>query len=224
MTTLAERLIQARKSIGMKQAELAARLEIHTNVYQNYERGKFTPKVETLLSLRSLGINIDWLVSGEGAMMIGQETGEGRAVAPALDPDLVLLPRFDVQASAGSGSMIHSEQVVDYFAIRRSWIRDRLRCAPENVVLIEAIGDSMEPTIGHGDLLLVDISAPKLRDSSIYVLSLDGELLVKRIERRLGGGIAVKGDNPRYDVEVFAADQVSLLTIVGQVVWHGGVL
>lgn len=58
-------------------------------------------------------------------------------------------------------------------------------------------------------------------DGSIYVLQLNGGLLVKRIHRKLDGSVVVKSDNPRYDPEIVSEDSADLLKIVGRVVWVG---
>lgn len=144
--------------------------------------------------------------------------------ADDLPDGFILLPRYEVQAAAGGGAVVHSEQVVDHLAFKRDWIVHRLRRNPTALILIEAIGDSMETTISDGDLLLVDTSEGQLRDNAIYALSMDGALLVKRLQRRMSGAVVVKSDNDRYEPEELTASEAEALRIVGQVVWHGGML
>ena len=53
----------------------------------------------------------------------------------------------------------------------------------------------MEPTICSGDLLLVDRSKLKVRGERIYLINLDDEVMVKRIECLLDGSVVIRGDN-----------------------------
>lgn len=151
--------------------------------------------------------------------------GNSNALARTDDMEgYVFLPRHQVQASAGTGAIVHSERIVDYLALKEDWVRTVIRRNPNDLRLIEAQGDSMEPTISHGDLLLVDMSVGTVRDGAIYVLSYDGTLLVKRINRRITGEIVVKSDNSAYEPDVLPANGATNLQVIGQVVWHGGLV
>lgn len=131
------------------------------------------------------------------------------------------MPRYDVQASMGNGAVVHSEQVVDHLAFRETWVRTELGTIPSNLILISAIGDSMEPTLRAGDLLLIDRSAASVKQDAIYAFSTNGELKVKRMQLKLDGSLIVKSDNPQYEVDVLTSDKSADLKIVGRVVWSG---
>ncbi len=77
----------------------------------------------------------------------------------------------------------------------------------------------MLPTIGDGDLLLVDISKEKRIpvEGHIYVLSIDDSLFVKRLRRSSGGWIMVSDNRSIFDEEPIPAG--SQVAIHGQVVW-----
>jgi len=134
------------------------------------------------------------------------------------------VPRYDVRAAAGGGAVIHSEQIVDYLAFKADWVRSTLRLNPSWLLLIEAVGDSMEDTISDGDLLLVNTHEPRIKENAIYAISVNGSLLVKRIQLKLDGTLVVKSDNPRYDPEVVPPNEADQLRVIGQVVWHGGLV
>ena len=89
------------------------------------------------------------------------------------------------------------------------------------LALISVKGDSMEPTLSNGDLILLDTSHGRVEDNAVYALQHNGTLLVKRIQRRMDGSVVVKSDNPRYESEALNADQVGALKVVGRVVWAG---
>jgi len=145
-----------------------------------------------------------------------------RVVAPAArrGRDMVLVPKLAIGASAGAGASIDGEPVEGAVAFDPKWLRE-LGADPRTLSIIRVEGDSMAPTLGDGDDILVDAgdAAGRLRDG-IYVLRMDDVLMVKRIARAPGPGrIAVISDNPQYrswDDLPMAAVQ-----LVGRVVWTG---
>lgn len=139
-----------------------------------------------------------------------------------LEKEYVLVPRYNVQVSAGGGALVESEQVVDHLAFKGEWIRSTMHLQPSDLVLITAMGDSMYPTIRQGDLLLLDKSQQEVRDDAIYVLRLNGGLIAKRLQKLFDGSIQIKSDNRVYDPQTVPMDRVGELTIIGRVVWIGG--
>jgi len=137
-------------------------------------------------------------------------------------PGYVLLPLVEARAAAGNHGGLSSDNIVDFIAFSEVYLRQTLRRNPKNLALLTASGDSMDPTIRDGDLLLVDTSARRIEGSRIYVLAIGGALMVKRIQLRLDGSVVVKSDNAVYEPEVLAADQTSTLNILGQVIWQAG--
>ena len=53
----------------------------------------------------------------------------------------------------------------------------------------------MEPTICSGDLLLVYRSKLQVKGERIYLINLDDEVMVKRVEWLLDGSVIIRGDN-----------------------------
>lgn len=121
----------------------------------------------------------------------------------------------------GNGHVIHSEQIVDHLAFRAEWVRTELGTSPNSLVLISAVGDSMEPTLRSHDLLLIDRSVLSVKQDAIYAFAVDGELRVKRIQRMFDGSLVVKSDNPGYATETLTPSQAETINIVGRVVWSG---
>lgn len=134
-------------------------------------------------------------------------------------PGYVLVPRYDVSASAGPGLLADSEQVVDHLAFREDWVRRSLGADPRRLVLITAAGESMEPTICSGDLLLIDTSIDRVVDNAIYVVVYAGHLVVKRVQRFFNGAVTIKSDNPAYVEETLGPDDALSLIVAGRVRW-----
>ncbi len=133
---------------------------------------------------------------------------------------LVAVPRLPLGASAGAGTLDEDEAAADAIAFNERWLRD-MGGTPGSLSIIRVDGESMAPTLGHGDDIMVDRSdaADRLRDG-IYVLRLDDALMVKRVAMTLRRDrFSVRSDNPAYpDWEDVDPDSV---TIVGRVIWAG---
>lgn len=148
------------------------------------------------------------------------ETALGGPAGEAETAEMVAVPRLDVGASAGPGALPGAERGTGHIAFDRRWLR-RIAADPARLSLIRVEGDSMAPTLGDGDEILVDAgdAAERLRDG-IYVLRIDEALMVKRIARSPSGGrVAVASDNP--DWPDWPDCDPAGLHIVGRVVWAG---
>jgi phage repressor protein C with HTH and peptisase S24 domain len=102
-----------------------------------------------------------------------------------------------------------------------AWLRRLGIGDPRRLSMIRVAGDSMAPTLSDGDEILVDSGdgASRVRDG-IYVLRVEGALVVKRLAPNPSGGrISIRSDNPAYpdwpDCDPAAIDPV------GRVVWVG---
>ncbi len=159
---------------------------------------------------------------GSGEMKKSRIARELEPPAHASAPEgFILVPRYDVTGSMGNGHMIHSEQIVDHLAFRSEWVRTELGTSSNNLVLISAVGDSMEPALHAHDLLLIDRSVLSVKQDAIYAFAVEGELRVKRIQRLFDGSLIIKSDNPSYATETLTVQQAEAINLVGRVVWSG---
>lgn len=150
----------------------------------------------------------------------GGDRADPAPVRPRGAPAVVAVPRLALGASAGNGSLDEDERAQGVMAFDARWLR-HLGVRPQRVSIIRVDGESMAPTLNDGDDIMVDHDddAQRLRDG-VYVLRLDGVLMVKRIAMGpLRGRFSVLSDNPHYpdwtDIDP------GLVDIVGRVVWTG---
>ncbi|MCW3836119.1 helix-turn-helix transcriptional regulator [Sphingomonas canadensis] len=133
---------------------------------------------------------------------------------------LVAVPRLDVGASAGPGALVSGEARRTPGAIDPGLLR-QLGVSADAASLIRVAGDSMLPTLADGDEILVDGGRRRVdARPALYVLRIDGELMVKRL-RLLGREIEVASDNPAWPVRACAAGAAE---VIGRVVWLGRAL
>lgn len=135
--------------------------------------------------------------------------------------DFVQVPRYDIRASAGAGALVDQEHVLNHMAFRADWLRNVLGLNAERLALIDVDGDSMAPTLTHGDMILVDTAEGNGVRDGIHVINLGGRLLVKRLRPLVDGSIEVASDNERYGSETVSGEKLNQLKIVGRVVWQG---
>jgi len=137
------------------------------------------------------------------------------------DDDAVIeVPILSVRASAGPGQLVDHEGRVGGLFVPRSLLRE-LGAKPASVHLIETRGDSMQPTIADGALVMIDTAQSRARDDGIYAVRIglgeDAEARLKRLKFRASGGVDLISDNPLYPSETLT--DLSALSIIGRAVW-----
>ena len=135
--------------------------------------------------------------------------------------DYVNIPRLAVYLSAGNGSGKVLEVELEKNrpqVFRAEWVRDQ-RLRPAKLACMYAHGNSMEPRIQNGDSLLVDTGQHDVIDGRVYAVWYADELRVKRLYKRVDGGLIIHSDNerdfPRQEVPV---DQLEHIRIIGRIV------
>lgn len=143
------------------------------------------------------------------------------AADPGSLPTAVQIPRLEVGASAGHGSLDGDEAARAHVVFDRRWLRQIGATASSDLSFIRVRGDSMDPTLSDGDDILVDRNdgADRLRDG-IYVLRRDETLMVKRVAiNPVAPAITIKSDNDAYPE--WSDCPLSSVQILGRVVWAG---
>lgn len=67
---ISDRLKAFRAAIALKQEEMAAQSGVSYSVYQKYELGRSIPGGEAIAGFVRLGINANWLLTGDGPMLL----------------------------------------------------------------------------------------------------------------------------------------------------------
>jgi len=204
----------------LSQKELAEKLDIPSTAISKYERGEVKPSSEILAKFgESLGANINWLLTGKGEMFIGQAE-PSLAVIPscATEHDATeRIPVYDIAAAAGGGAWNGPENITGYIALSRQYLAQVLFASARNLCVISVRGDSMQPTLQSGDMVIVDKSVDEIHDN-IYLVRMGETLLVKRVQRIPKNQIRLLSDNPLYPpVDVSLEEAV----ILGRVIWFG---
>jgi phage repressor protein C with HTH and peptisase S24 domain len=126
--------------------------------------------------------------------------------------------------SAGSGEAVFDFEEVDRSHVfQRDWMQRR-HLRAERCKLYEVKGESMSPTIGDGDMVMINMADREVVSGRVYALVAEDGLRVKRLIKRADGVIEMRSDNPLqhiYPPEPILSGNVA---IIGRVVWHAGEL
>lgn len=235
METIGKRISERRKVLGLSQDELAklAGYKGQSGI-REIEVGAVRKPGKILELASALRVRPEWLASGVGEMLEEEAMDQVRLLVGAHSRQLYegdekmdhseffsvfsLVPRYAVQAGAGPGMEVHSEQIVDHLAFKTEWLKAAMGLMPEKLALITARGDSMEPAIGDGDLMLLDMRELRTLDPSIYVVRMDQSLVAKRLQLLMDGRVRINSDNPMYGSETVRYEEIQIL---GRVVWIG---
>ncbi|MDO5639275.1 MAG: helix-turn-helix transcriptional regulator [Neisseria sp.] len=226
MNTFKERLIYLWKNEA-KQAKIAADIEMTIAGFSRIWNEGGLPKAETLKKIKQLkGCNLDWLLTGEGEPFPDCESRESNSAYDTLGnpvdvEEFVFVPRYDIQAAAGHGQLVGNEKPVFTMAFRRYWIENYITRDTKNLSVISVKGDSMEGVLNDGDSILINHGETTPRDG-LYVLRLNENLLVKRLQLMPGGIVNVISANEAYPTfEINLHHMTDDVAIIGRVEWFG---
>jgi phage repressor protein C with HTH and peptisase S24 domain len=204
---------------------LAKAAGVSPSAFRKWLKGVAEPGRDRLVALaEAAGVSVSWLAQGEGeapdrlslAARANSPAGVERNLAQFL-----VLPKRPEAAAAGSGHPVASV-LSEFIGFRIDWVRASLGRQAADLVLEIAAGESMEPGIRNGDLLLVDTTDRTFRNFGVYVIEAGGERLVKRVQRKFDGSLILISDNKVYQPESISAELAKEVHVVGRVVWRGG--
>lgn len=215
-----KRLADALAARGMLPADLARAAGVSRSMVSSYLNGTRKPSGESLVAIENaLGISSRWLFQG------GESPPD--AVAEPLDrpyhsedPDQIFLPLFETRPAAGPGNHVHRERPATVLPFSRTWLRS-IDISPQDAAVLKVEGDSMEPTLRHGEMVFLDTkSAQEALSAGIWVFSIRGQLFVKRLEPRPDGEVLAHSDNPAYSSFPVDLSHPSF-KLIGRVAWAG---
>ncbi len=142
-------------------------------------------------------------------------------------------PEVDVKLGAGSGIVgevinlpvgsgnVAGHKIVAEWLIPTGYLRNEAKASPSHTIIMEVIGDSMQPTYMPGDRVIVDLSQSQMTTDTVYAIS-DGytEPQIKRLQRvpfTQPGQVKIISDNPALETFTVELDR---LTIIGRICGH----
>jgi phage repressor protein C with HTH and peptisase S24 domain len=215
-TLIAAWVREARDEAGLSGAALGAKLALELGTERgntkanisHWETQKHSPSLQQLLAIakvtgKALPPAILEALGGAAAPVdpITLIPGAMRVVtADRDDPSFVQIPLVRLRLSAGIMGFATEAEEHDgsTMSVRGSWI-ERNGYSPNKLIAIRVKGESMEPTLYDGDLVIINTADTKMVDGAVYAINYEGESVVKRMQRE-GGQWYLASDNqsPRF--------------------------
>ncbi len=197
MKMFCERLKKMRIEKNLTQTEIAKMIYISQPAYSKYEMGTASPNPETLKKLAEvLNVSVDYLIGND---------------VPPERPGYVRIP---VLGRVAAGIPIDAiEEVIDWEDISVDEVGNG------EYFGLQIKGQSMEPKISDGDVVIVR-RQPDVDSGDIAVVLVNGnDATVKRIKKS-PQGVTLIPSNPAYEPMYYSNEEIESLpvTILGKVV------
>lgn len=225
---IGKRIDEACRAIGGRE-DAAKAAGVSAGMLRRYIRGESTPPFDAIVKLaRAAGVSLDWMADGAELPSPTRPTPSqrGSLVLDTLGKpvdlnEFVFIPRYSVKAAAGHGQVVTDEAPTHTMAFRRYWIENYLRANPTDLSVLSVKGDSQQGVLNDRDAILID-RAQTAASAGLYVLRIDGDVMVKTLQRLPGGILRVSSANPAYvPFEVNMERPPADFAIIGRVVWFG---
>lgn len=148
------------------------------------------------------------------------DADHSRHAARQIPVDLYIDNYVEVRAAAGHGQLTPTDQLILQLKVNAADWRRYVGLDHKHIKVITVHGDSMKPTLSHGDQVMVDTACSSFIDDAIYCIQQGENLRFKRIKLNLDGSIVVKSDNEKegFPPEIYSADEASHFRVIGRVI------
>ena len=204
MTRFNDFLLRLERHVGpVSQTELARLLGVNRSAVTQAKNRDTVPEKWLLSLARRLNLDPLWLQDGAGSSLKGREI-------------FLEIPKVEARLCAGGGSFETQENVLGYYAFQEAWLRSK--GSPGLMVLMDIVGNSMEPELRSGDTVLIDQSRTAVLSGGIYALGVEESVMVKRLEQH-PGRLVLHSDNRDYSPLFLQGDELDTVRIIGRVIW-----
>lgn len=194
------------------QQELAQVLGVNRSAITQAKQRNAVPEKWLHKIAHDYGLQPHWLATGAGPEKVSNQ----EASVNVWTEKFYEIPKVSARLCAGGGSFEVDAAIEDYYAFKKQWLQRK--GSPENMVLMDVFGNSMEPEIKEGDSVLVDQKQQAIIAGGIYAVGVEDTVMVKRIEKR-PNTLALLSDNKDYTPILLQGDELENVRIIGKVVW-----
>lgn len=219
------------KSMNIKQYQFNEKFGISTNSMARYKNNERYPESEFLAKLVDAGVNVNWLLRGDGSMFIqapwemAPDVKTSKKVQivdgkPTLvndfDRTYIRTSIFPIVAEISAGTPMDIPEGIE--AAESVEIPTRyIPLGTDAYVAFRVNGQSMEQQILHNDIVLIkkQVTWDEV-DGKICAVRYESGITLKRIQYDPARkGVLLQPLNKDFRVEVIDSDQTQWLTMIG---------
>lgn len=190
------------------QMELASSLQIHRSAITQARKKDAIPDKWLLQLYKNFGLNPEWLELGVGPIFLREDANENE--------EFVTIPKVKARLCAGGGSFETAVEIEEYYSFRRDWLKSK--GLADEMVLMDVVGNSMEPELKDGDTVLINESQKTILAGAVYAVGVDDTIMVKRLEK-LPNKLVLQSDNKNYDPIYLSGEEINSVVVIGKVIW-----
>ena len=163
---------------------------------------------------KALGTSVSYLLSGR--QVFEDIFSDSPLASPSNAGKLIAIPTISLEFTEGGEVFVEERPSGRPHFFHLSWIEKQLKAEVDNLRIVFNSGDSMHPTLGDGDMALIDVSKKSPSSAGIFALFDGIGLVIKRLESTGAQKIKIISDNPKYSPFEKPKDDIS---IIGKVIW-----
>lgn len=132
---------------------------------------------------------------------------------------IVFVEEVDLSLGMGGGKYVEFVESKGVVPFKEDWLKGLTRGDVASLRVVRGEGDSMQPTILDGDIVLIDMAQSNINSQDRIWAIFWGDLgMIKRVRRTPGGKFMLSSDNPNISPIEAVDDEMHVL---GRVVWIG---
>ncbi|WP_110675930.1 S24 family peptidase [Salinicola sp. RZ23] len=212
MDSIGSRLREERLRLELTQTEIGEQAGVTKNTQRLYEADQRSPKGDYLSSLASIGVDVQFVLTGIRSNPVGGSVSDSFDAADGA----LSVPLYDVEGAAGAGRSLEHETVIGHFPLTAELIA-QLGLADARLAGVRVRGDSMEPTLFDGDWTFVNLADTHWMPGGVFLIWVSGELRIKRVQRLAGAAMLLISDNSHYQPEMIPPDRMDDVAVLGRV-------
>lgn len=209
---------KGRKKEGrITDADLAAALGVERSVANKVVNGKVGMDARRAAAVgRLFGVSRDEVLFRAG---LSSEAPTQVVSSPDEDDDVEMVGIQHIDLEYGLGATFADGHVdVEVLKFPQVWVRTITHSPPELLTWTRGRGDSMQPTIHDGDLVMLDRSQRVIKEADAIWAFTVGEIAAIKRLRLKGDRVQIFSDNASVPPD---EEPLSMVNIVGRVVFVG---
>jgi len=197
-TSLQDRIKLALEKSGLSKTDLWKGCGVRSSTVTSWFKGpnQTISGVNLMNASKILGVNPDWLATGNGDMKAEIYSLNNREIFNKNLNEPIKSIKFDL-----------------------NWLKSKLPNQQLKSLNIISFNDgSMHPTFEKGDFVIVDISITSFKNDGIYLIESNSGFFIRRIHKNIDGNMLIKPDNTAYNTVALYKKETSELRIIGKII------